>query len=393
MTTRIKNIDPYCNFQYSQEASDALEQLGQLFASATKLEQVSASCEAIAELTELTFSVESFGEKVKDVLKRVWDFLVKIAKNIWEGMQKHQSKNGDNKAYTDGTAKKKAKETPTPEAKPDVKAELLKIAKAIDENLKKGIDAPVDVSVNLPFSDKKVDALMRKLQGLLLSNQRRFSSKLNDILPGVEFRDLTGAIYAAHYSVSDVIMQILNEIKQLHRDQDIGKIRTLHQSLDSKTELKDLTKMIKGSIKLENDDGSALEQYKTAILALHLRFKDETSIGYPSADVVTDLFDTSKAEIYRSIDQVSTTLALIAKDKLGNDVKFLATILEEAKNTDTSRVAFEDVDYVKEVLRDVMFMLQATDGFVKMVVQSADTEKSFINRFLEVQTFLSGDKE
>ena len=80
---------------------------------------------------------------------------------------------------------------------------------------------------------------------------------------------------------------------------------------------------------------------------------------------------------------------MIAKDKLGNDVKFLATILEEAKNTDTSRVAFEDVDYVKDVLRDVMFMMQATDGFVKMVVQSADTEKTFINRFLDCLLYTS----
>lgn len=393
MTTRIKNIDPYCNLHYSQEASDALEQLGQLFASATKLEQVSASCEALTDLQELTFSVESFSDKVKSVLKRFWDFLIQLANNMYEVLKKQYTQNPDNKAYEDGTIKREAKETPTPEDDRKVIESLLKIGKVIDAAIKNNDASPVDVTVDLPYSDRKVDVLTRKLQGLLQSNYKRLSGKLAILLPGVEFKDLSNAIFAAHYSVSDSIMELLGEIKRLNRDPDITKIKQLRATLDTKSELIRLTKMIGNAANSTESDASSVEAYKNAILSLNLRLKEEENVSFTSAEVIVELFDKNKHSVFAAIERTSSLLAAIAKDKLGSDIKFLLTILNEAKSTDLSKVDNNDAGYIKDVLSDVMFMLQATDAFIRMIRECVATERTYVRKFLDLQTFLSADKE
>lgn len=389
MITKLRHIDLYCNLEYSREANQVLQGLDTLLQSTDRLDLTRDSLESIRVSNDV--SVESFGERVKAALKKIWEFLLQICKNIKERLQAQQRQSSQDKSYQDGSAKRAAKSTPTPA--PDVKSELLKVAKAIDEQLTKGDETPLDIQVQLPFSDRKVDALLRKLQSLLSSNQKRYSSKLAVVLPGVDFRSLVGLIYSAHYSVSDVIIQILNDVKNLYRNQDISNIRKQYESLENNHELKALLSTLTKALHIDSADTSTLEHYKAAILALQLRFNEEDSVGYSSTQVVEDLFDSSKSEIFKSIDQVTTTLGLIAKDKLAKDLTFLYTVLQEAQTTDTSRVAFEDVDYIKNVLHDVLYLLQATDAFVRMILKSTHSEKLFIEKFLDVQTFLSAKKE
>lgn len=392
MVIALKNVDVYSTEQLNVDTDRLMTDFKDMLSDVFALQRQTTSCEALAALADAQYSKESFGQKVKDTLKKLWAKIVELAKMIWAKLEDHYRKQGDD-YYRSGKAKEDVKNNPVPKATPDLKEQLKKLAKAIDDAYSKSEDTSIDVKIELPFSDSKNVVVLKQLQRTVSAYYDRYVLKLEALFKGMNFYKFVEAISNAHYSTRDDITKALMVYKSAGTKDVSVELDQILTKLDTNPEMTKLVDSFSAALGLENDATvSVIERFKNVVMATGVKMS-EVAPATSSVDLIDELFDTSKRDTYAKIDQQVAALGWIAKDKIGSDVSFLNDAMQSAAKVDVSHLENDKQALMYDFMNTLVFLLKATEGFIKIIVNASTSEQRYIKQFLTLQKTLTEAQE
>lgn len=391
MIIGIKNIDVYSTESTHLDLESINQAFNSLMNSSRDYAANVASCEALAALADTHYSQESFGTKVLDTIKAFIKKLIELAKKIWERISS-QAEHKSGAFFRASSTKKDVKDNPKPADAPDVKAELKKLTKAIDAAFSKDEDVEITIDLKLPFSDTKIDLITKKLTELINTYHRRTISKLDGILPKLDYMSLLALISNAHYAMADAIVVFVKTVSSVKSDADASSVLQALETINQKPEVVKLVETLRSELNLADNGEPITEQYKNVMLALNLRLSEDIK-PLPSEEVIDALFDPQSRDAMMKIDIQVKAGDYIAKDRISTNVKFLNTELSRIASLNTTGLSSDTLDSIMAAVQVVNFHLKATEIFVKLIRDASRTEQLYIEKFLSTQKLLAAAKE